>query len=82
MRFDNPPPIQPLGEMFQPLPFVTRLTFKASDRPEAQEAMERLRARYGDVGDESAQVIVAWAATASCWRPCTTPCSARRRSTA
>mgnify|MGYP006951205570 CR=1 FL=1 len=45
--------------MFQPLPFVTRLTFKASDRPEAQEAMERLRGRYGDVGDESAQVIVA-----------------------
>ena len=45
--------------MFQPLPFVTRLAFKASDRPEAQEALERLRARYGDVGDESAQVIVA-----------------------
>ena len=45
--------------MFQPLPFVTRLTFKASDRPEAQEAMERLRGRYGDVGDESAQVIIA-----------------------
>jgi NAD+ kinase len=59
MRFDNPPPIQPLGAMFQPLPFVTRLTFKASDRPEALEAMERLRARYGDVGDDSAQVIVA-----------------------
>jgi NAD+ kinase len=40
-------------------PFVTRLTFKASDRPEAQEARERLSARYGDVGDENAQVIVA-----------------------
>ena len=45
--------------MFQPLPFVTRLTFKASDRPEAQEARERLAVRYGDAGEENAQVIVA-----------------------
>jgi NAD+ kinase len=45
--------------MYQPQPFVTRLSFKASDRPEAQEAKERLTARYGDVGDENAQVIVA-----------------------
>jgi NAD+ kinase len=45
--------------MYQPQPFVTRLSFKASDRPEALEALERLTARYGDVGDENAQVIVA-----------------------
>ncbi|USQ94057.1 NAD kinase [Caulobacter sp. RL271] len=45
--------------MYQPQPFVTRLAFKSSDRPEAIEARERLTARYGDVGDENAQVIVA-----------------------
>ncbi|UAL08769.1 NAD kinase [Caulobacter segnis] len=45
--------------MYQPQPFVTRLAFKSSDRPEAIEAKERLTARYGDVGDENAQVIVA-----------------------
>ena len=45
--------------MYQPQPFVTRLAFKASDRPEAIEARERLVERYGDVGDENAQVIVA-----------------------
>ena len=45
--------------MYQAQPFVTRLSFKASDRPEAQEARERLMARYGDVGDQNAQVIVA-----------------------
>ncbi|HWU79434.1 MAG TPA: NAD(+)/NADH kinase, partial [Caulobacter sp.] len=45
--------------MYQPQPFVTRLSFKASDRPEAQEARERLTARYGDVGEENAQTIVA-----------------------
>lgn len=39
--------------------FVTRLTFVASNRPEAQEAREKLVARYGDVGLEDAQVIVA-----------------------
>ena len=44
--------------MYQPQPFVTRLSFKASDRPEAEEARDRLIARYGDAGD-SAQVIVA-----------------------
>ncbi len=38
---------------------ISRLTFKASDRPEAQEARVRLMARYGDVGDEEAQVVVA-----------------------
>lgn len=42
-----------------PLPSITRLAFAASDRPEAQEARERLAARYGDVGHDDAQVIVA-----------------------
>ena len=45
--------------MFQAQPFVTRLAFKASDRPEAQEALARLSERYGDVGPEKAQVVVA-----------------------
>lgn len=40
-------------------PFVSRLTFVASNRPEAQEARENLVARYGDAGLEEAQVIVA-----------------------
>ena len=44
--------------MFQAQPYSTRLTFKASDRPEAQEACERLAARYGDAGDD-AQIVVA-----------------------
>ena len=39
-------------------PGITRLTFAASDRPEAQEACEALAAEYGDAGD-AAQVIVA-----------------------
>ncbi|MBL8770274.1 MAG: NAD kinase [Phenylobacterium sp.] len=39
--------------------FVTRLTFVASTRPEAQESRDRLAARYGDAGIENAQVIVA-----------------------
>jgi NAD+ kinase len=38
---------------------MTRLTFVASDRPEAQEARERLADRYGDVGPDKAQVVVA-----------------------
>ncbi len=37
---------------------ISRLTFSASDRPEAQEAREALVAEYGDAG-EDAQVIVA-----------------------
>jgi len=37
---------------------ITRLTFTASDRPEAQEARARLADIYGDAGD-SAQAIVA-----------------------
>ncbi len=45
--------------MYQPQPALTRLSFKASDRPEAEEARERLVARYGDVGEDAAQVIVA-----------------------
>jgi NAD+ kinase len=39
--------------------FVTRVTFVASTRPEAQESRERLAARYGDAGVDNAQVIVA-----------------------
>lgn len=38
---------------------VTRLTFLASDRPEAQEARAALARRYGDAGSDNAQVIVA-----------------------
>jgi NAD+ kinase len=45
--------------MFKPEPFVTRLAFAASERPEAQEAQEELRARYGDVPEDDAQVVVA-----------------------
>jgi len=45
--------------MFKPEPVMTRLAFTASDRPEAQEARERLARRYGDAGEETAQVIVA-----------------------
>ena len=44
--------------MFNARPNTSRVTFLASDRPEAQEARDRLIARYGDAG-ESAQVIVA-----------------------
>jgi NAD+ kinase len=36
-----------------------RLAFAASDRPEAQDARERLAARYGDFGPEAADVVVA-----------------------
>ena len=45
--------------MFKPQPMVTRLAFVASDRPEAQEARGRLAERYGDVGPDKAQVVVA-----------------------
>ncbi|MDE2487731.1 MAG: NAD kinase [Alphaproteobacteria bacterium] len=45
--------------MFKAEPVMTRLAFAASDRPEAQEACERLAKRYGDVGLDRAQVIVA-----------------------
>lgn len=45
--------------MFKPEPFVTRLAFTASDRPEAQEAKAALIARYGQAGETEAQVIVA-----------------------
>lgn len=44
--------------MFNAKPHTTRVTFLASDRAEAQEARDRLIARYGDAGD-GAQVIVA-----------------------
>lgn len=40
-------------------PPVTRLTFLASGRPEAQEACEQLVEIYGDVGLDEAEVIVA-----------------------
>jgi NAD+ kinase len=45
--------------MSQLEPIATRIAFVASDRPEAQEARERLAARYGDVPEAEAQVIVA-----------------------
>jgi NAD+ kinase len=45
--------------MTKPAAIVSRLAFVASDRPEAEEARERLTARYGDVGQDQAQVIVA-----------------------
>ena len=45
--------------MFKAEPFVTRLAFLASDRPEAQEARQALIARYGDVALSDAQVVVA-----------------------
>jgi NAD+ kinase len=37
----------------------TRLAFVASDRPEAREALARLRDLYGEAGEDSADVIVA-----------------------
>lgn len=45
--------------MFKPEPFVTRLAFVASDRPEALEAKDALIARYGQASPDTAQVIVA-----------------------
>jgi NAD+ kinase len=45
--------------MSEPRPPATRLAFLASDRPEAQEARDRLAATYGDVGKDNAEVIVA-----------------------
>ena len=45
--------------MMTQTPMTRRLSFVASDRPEAQEARARLAERYGDVGFENAQVVVA-----------------------
>ncbi|MDO8380434.1 NAD kinase [Phenylobacterium sp.] len=45
--------------MFKAQPFVSRLAFLASDRPEAREARAALIARYGDAPMDEAQVIVA-----------------------
>ncbi|MFN3857999.1 MAG: NAD kinase [Caulobacter sp.] len=45
--------------MFRAQPTVTRIAFAASDRPEAQDACERLRDRYGHTPEDEAQVIVA-----------------------
>ena len=45
--------------MFKAEPFVTRVAFAASDRPEAQDALRELTARYGQAPEDQAQVIVA-----------------------
>ena len=45
--------------MYRTKPISRRLAFVASDRPEAQEARDRLAARYGEVPLEEAQVVVA-----------------------
>src|SRR5690606_31702136 len=45
--------------MFKLEPIATRVAFCASDRPEAQQARERLAQRYGDAPEAEAQVIVA-----------------------
>jgi len=45
--------------MFKAEPFVTRVAFVASERPEAQEARAKLAKRYGDAPRDEAQVIVA-----------------------
>jgi NAD+ kinase len=45
--------------MFEPKPMLTRLAFVASDRPEAQDARAALAARYGDLPEREAQVVVA-----------------------
>ncbi len=42
-----------------PAPPPLRLAFVASDRPESVEARARLAARYGEVGEDEAQVVVA-----------------------
>ena len=42
-----------------PDPSTLRLAFVATDRPEAQEALQRLTARYGNCGLEEADAIVA-----------------------
>jgi NAD+ kinase len=45
--------------MLKPEPFVNRVAFVASDRPEAQEARARLATHYGEASFDEAQVIVA-----------------------
>jgi NAD+ kinase len=45
--------------MQTPLLRFTRLAFRASDRPEAQEALANLTERYGNVSEQDCQVIVA-----------------------
>lgn len=45
--------------MNAPSPQIRELAFLASDRPEAQEARERLSARYSGVEPERAQAIIA-----------------------
>ena len=43
--------------MFKADPYTRRVTFVASDRPEAQQARERLAERYGDAGEEASVII-------------------------
>lgn len=45
--------------MFKAEPVMTRVAFVASERPEAQEARQRLAHRYGNVPEHQAQVVVA-----------------------
>jgi NAD+ kinase len=45
--------------MFQHDPIVNRLAFVASERPEAQDARDRLARRYGDASEDQADVVVA-----------------------
>ena len=45
--------------MFNPEPFVTRLAFVASERPEAQAARAKLAKRYGEASPQEADAIVA-----------------------
>src|SRR5471030_1865109 len=45
--------------MSGPLPLPLRLAFVASDRPEALEARAHLAARYGEVSEAQAEVVVA-----------------------
>jgi NAD+ kinase len=45
--------------MPQPLPSPLRLAFCSSDRPEAQEARDRLAARYGGVPEKEADLVIA-----------------------
>lgn len=45
--------------MTAPIMSITRLAFVASERPEAQQARDRLAARYGDQTASEAQAVVA-----------------------
>ncbi len=45
--------------MTEPPPLIRRLAFVADDRPESRAARDRLAARYGDVPEAEADVVVA-----------------------